>query len=143
MHRLGDVGRRVVDDQRLARAGLREAEERVGLHGFEMAREGVVGEGEVDEAGAGDFGLGEKPVRGELRDDLFGEDARRQAQGFGGGHGGVALVVAERFVGHGKNAQVQRGQVGVGERRREGLADQIGQHLLKSLHNSLGTFYDE
>lgn len=136
VHGLGDVGGRVVQDDRFAVAGPGHAEEGVGLEGFEMAREGVVGQGQVDEAGAGDLGPGEQAGGVEPGGGLFGDGAGRLAENLGGGHGGVALVVAEGFAGGGHRVERQRREIGLRKSGGERGAEPRGQDFFDRLHNS-------
>ena len=57
VHLLGDVRRRVIDDDRLRHGGRDDAEPFVGRERAGRAREECVGERHVDEAGAGDLDL--------------------------------------------------------------------------------------
>ena len=93
MHRLGDVGRAVVDDERAGRLCEADAEAFVLRHRLNLAGDPVVAQPQVDEPRPGDLGLLEEFACRQAVDDLLGHVARlvlflRQA------HGAVRLVVA-------------------------------------------------
>ncbi len=134
VHGFGDVGGGVVEEDGFAKAGLGDAEGGGGVQIFKAAGEGGVGQGQVDEAGAGHFDAGEEVVAGELVGDALGDVARREAQEAGGGHGGVALVVAEGVVGGGDGVGRESGKVGFGEDGGEGGAEAGGEDVAESWH---------
>ena len=72
VHLLGGVRRRVVDDDRLGCCGARDAEALVGADLCQQSAECRLGQGQVDEAGAGDLG-----ARAEVREVSAVKDGRR------------------------------------------------------------------
>ena len=76
VHLLGDVRRRVVDDDRALRRRLRHAEAVVGRDAAELAGEEVVVEREVHEARPGDLELLATPSSAAGVDDRLGDLAR-------------------------------------------------------------------
>ena len=87
--------------------------------GFERFCEGGCSEGEIKEAGTGDFDFVAPFGDIEFGEDVGGELARVHFARLGQGHQGVALVIAEFRVGGG--ADQDGGGVGVGEDGADGL----------------------
>ena len=77
VHRLGDVGRAEVDDDRAWVRGARDAEALIGEERGDALRDRVGAQGEIDEAGAGDLRRVQMSDDAELR-----ETSARPARGF-------------------------------------------------------------
>jgi len=122
VHLLGEVGMGVIDDDGLAFGRFGQAEALVGQAARQLVGEPAPLQADVDEAGPGDVGaLGEVGEVGGL-DGPGGELARVGAEGLGGGHGAVGLVVAEfRPGGRGDGARAACRGAGGGQGRGDAL----------------------
>ena len=91
--------------------------------------DGIAGEEEIDEAGAGNLHLRHSRTRGQVRHQHFGELARGQAQRLGAGHGEVAGEVAVALVLGGVDHRRDGGSVlaKAGAGGGEGLRQQVLQ----------------
>ena len=112
VHRLGDVGRRIVDDDRLGRLGRARVPATRRRAGRPAVRdEPVVAEPDVEEAGAGDLGrVGQRGEVDRLR-HLLAPARAGSAERLGQGHAAVGLVVAELGVGARADGRGEGGRV--------------------------------
>ncbi len=93
-----------------------------------LGGDGVVGEGEVQEAGAGDFELRDVGGDGAGIEDGLRDGARGHAQRLRKRHGGVALEVAELRIGGGRHADLrERLWSQFGKRDGEAVAQPVGK----------------
>ena len=95
VQRLGDVRRRVIDDEGLRRRGRDDAEPFVVGDRLQLLGQPFALEPQIDEAGPGDFGLFEHVAEIEPADDLGGDVARLLAEDLAERHRAVGLIVAE------------------------------------------------
>jgi hypothetical protein len=136
VHRLGDVGGGVVEERVLPAPGWGTPRRASAWRASRWRARASSAKGQIDEAGAGDVGLGEQSGGVEPGDGFLGDGARGLAEDLGGGHGGVALVVAEGFVGGRNGVEGQRRQVGLREGGGERGAEAGGQDFFDRLHDS-------
>ena len=128
VHFLGQVGRGQVDHHALRRAVLAYAERGVSQRSFQALSQGIAVLEEIEEAGAGDFHLGDLLVGWQGSDQLLGQVARLHAGGFGQHHGDVAGEVAVALVLgvlHLDGRRQARRQHAFGGQAVEGLLDQV------------------
>ena len=119
VHRLGHVGRRVVDDDR-ARLGGGAVKKMLALgRADEGIGEGVGLEPEIEKTRPGDIDRLAAVGDVELLDDLGGEFAGVELVALGQAHEGVGLVVAKLRLGAGADEDAR--DVGVGHEREDGL----------------------
>ena len=132
VHRLRDVGRGVVDHDRLRPGGGRDAEPGVGQQGGGGVGDPLRAQRQVDETGAADRGRLADVVDVEVADDLGGDVAGRPAELLGQRKGGVGLEVAER-----RRAD-QRVRVSVVRtvRGHQGIAHPRAENLLRICHGA-------
>jgi hypothetical protein len=95
VHRLGDVGRGIIDDDRAGIFNGRDAEALVVDGLIELVSEPVIAEAEINEAGAGDFGRLAQIFELRGGNELSGDASRRLAELLAERHGEIGLVVAE------------------------------------------------
>ena len=97
VHLLGDVGRRVVHYHPLGSTGVANSEAFVGFQRVELFFQEAVVEGDVDEAGTGDF---QRCLAGEIRvrDHVVGDIAGRAAELLGQRKRSVGLRPLGRWV---------------------------------------------
>ncbi len=109
MHRLGDVGRRVVDDNGLGLLNRGHAQPRIG-HGLShKPPQGRIPHGEVDEAGANRIARGIEKLAGiEPGDDRFGDLPGRLARLLGQRHRDGRGIVAKLRIGGGPHHVADR-----------------------------------
>ena len=131
VHLLGQVGRRVVDDHRLRRVGLRDAQARVVEDPAQLRAKPGRREVDVDEAGTGDLKLLDRVAEVERGDGRLGQRARVGAQLLGRAHRAVGLVVAElRLGGLGHQRRCVGGRAGGGHRPLQVLGEEVADvHL--------------
>ncbi len=118
VHGLGDVGGGEIDDHVPGHVGERHAQPLVGHQFSERPLEPGRRQREVDEAGAGDLRRLAAVGDVQVRQDAFGDLARRLAELFGQRHRAVGLVVAEFRVLGGFDEVGQVG--GLVRKRRQG-----------------------
>ena len=99
MHRPGRIGRDIFDVDRNAATDFAHAVSRARLHRAAQRRDPGGGlEREIDEARAGDVGLGDDSVGAQFLRDCLGKLARFAAGVLGQHHGGVGGNVAMRRI---------------------------------------------
>ncbi len=121
VHGFGDVGAGVVDDDGPAVSTVWKREGVVAAHGFDLCGEAFVFEEDVDEARTGDFNFLDEIGQGGVVDEGLTDGARVVFERLGELHGGFALVVAELLVFGGCDAEVNAGELSIGEAGGEGL----------------------
>ena len=130
VHRLGDVGAGVVDDDGPAGSDLRDAAVRLVLGDRGGARgEGLALDPEIEIARTGDLGLLDEVRERRAREGGLGDLARRRLQRARELHRVRALEVAEAGLGAGDDAAGARGLGAVGEGGGEARAEPGGELL--------------
>ncbi|MCY1430619.1 hypothetical protein D9M71_465690 [compost metagenome] len=132
MHLLGQVRRRQVDHGALHRAGLAHADVGVGQGRVQACGQGVGVLEEVQEARAGDFGLGDIFVSRQGGDDFFRQVAGLHAGGLGQHHGDVAGEIAVLLVAGVFHLDRRRQAF-----RQHTFVDELGDGLLDQLANGV------
>ncbi|MNO93814.1 hypothetical protein D3C76_854200 [compost metagenome] len=132
VHLFGQVRCRQVDHGALRRASLAHANVSISQCGIEAVGQGLGVLEEIDEARAGDFGLGDVLVGRQCGNDFFRQVARLHARRLGQHHGDVAGEVAVLLVAGVFHLDRRRQAF-----RQHTFVDELGEGLLDQLANGV------